>query len=256
MKLAKVRNIKWYGWKPDLPDSRDVYYKAALKSIDKLTIPGHVDLRPKMPSVQNQGSVGSCTGHAAVAIMEHNMIAQSRPYMSLSRLFAYYNARAVEGNAGVDSGATLRDMIKSLAKKGVCSEELWPYDISKLTVKPSKTAYRKAVQNQIRVYARLVDLSDMLLCLAAGFPFMFGFTVYSGFESSDVAETGVLKLPGSAEYPVGGHAVVAVGYDREMKHFLIRNSWGDDWGQRGYFTMPFDYLANRNLSDDFWTVRL
>lgn len=95
----------------------------------------------------------------------------------------------------------------------------------------------------------------MRACLASGFPFVFGFTVYDAFDTPAVAKSGVLNLPKAKERPLGGHAVMAVGYDDTVKRFTVRNSWGPDWGRKGYFTMPYDYLADRNLSDDFWTVR-
>lgn len=209
-----------------------------------------------MPPVQNQGAVGSCTAHAAVAALGHNEIVNKRPYIPQSRLYAYYTARRLEGTVAIDSGATLRDMIRGLAQNGICEETLWPYDTSKVTTAPGLCVRREARKHRIQVYTRLVDVDDMRSCLAAGFPFIFGFTVYEKFESDEVARTGVLNLPGPDERAVGGHAVCAVGYDQDADIFLIRNSWDDDWGQGGYFTMPTAYLANRDLSDDFWTIRL
>jgi len=84
---------------------------------------------------------------------------------------------------------------------------------------------------------------------------VFGFSVYESFESDAVAKSGVLDLPAPGEKQVGGHAVVGVGYDDATKRILVRNSWGPAWGQAGYFTMPYDYVNNRNLSDDFWSIR-
>ena len=96
----------------------------------------------------------------------------------------------------------------------------------------------------------------MRTCLAEGFPFVFGFTVYNGFESDAVAKSGVLNMPGPDERMVGGHAVMAVGYDNTQRRFIVRNSWDTDWGMKGYFTMPYDYLdLNSGLADDFWTIR-
>ena len=93
-------------------------------------------------------------------------------------------------------------------------------------------------------------------CLASGYPFVFGFTVYDGFESDAVAQTGILNMPASTEKTIGGHAVLAVGYSDPDQRFIVRNSWGAKWGQAGYFTMPYGYLMDENLSDDFWTIRL
>ena len=93
-------------------------------------------------------------------------------------------------------------------------------------------------------------------CLASGYPFVLGFTVYQSFESDTVAQTGHAPMPGPNEQTIGGHAVLAVGYDDSQNWFIIRNSWGTGWGMQGYFTLPYDYLTNDNLADDFWTIRL
>ena len=95
----------------------------------------------------------------------------------------------------------------------------------------------------------------MRICLAEGFPFVFGFTVYESFESQQVSKTGKVYMPKKNEKVLGGHAVLAVGYNDKDKRFTVRNSWGTGWGMKGYFTMPYDYLASRYLSDDFWTIR-
>ena len=93
-------------------------------------------------------------------------------------------------------------------------------------------------------------------CLASGFPFVFGFTVYESFESQEVAKTGMVPMPAAGESVLGGHAVLAVGYDDGHQRFIVRNSWGTGWGMQGYFTMPYAYLTERDLSSDFWTIRL
>ena len=96
----------------------------------------------------------------------------------------------------------------------------------------------------------------MKAVLAAGYPFVCGFTVYESFEGDDVAKTGIVPMPGSAEATLGGHAVMAVGYDDASQRFLVRNSWGTDWGMGGYFTIPYAYLTDSNLADDFWVIRV
>jgi C1A family cysteine protease len=172
-------------------------------------------------------------------------------------LFVYYNERMIEGTVNQDSGAFIRDGIKSLAKLGVCTEERWPYKINRFTKKPGLACYRSAKKHRILSYHRISTVDEMRSCLAEGFPFVFGFTVYEAFESAAVAKSGVLNMPGPKEKVMGGHAVMAVGYDNAARRFTIRNSWGTDWGQKGYFTMPYDYLdPAKNLADDFWTVRI
>jgi hypothetical protein len=161
------------------------------------------------------------------------MISQQVPFVSRSRLFAYFNARAAEGAEAGDNGATLRDMVSSLASNfGVCTEDIWPYDIAQVLTKPTAACYAAATPNKIRLYARLSTLNEMLLCLAAGFPFIFGFTVYEKFESEEVAQSGILSLPTLTEGMVGGHAVCAVGYDRLKNMLLVRNSWGPNGASR------------------------
>jgi C1A family cysteine protease len=179
----------------------------------------------------------------------------SDKYEDLSRLFIYYNEREMEGTVKEDSGAMLRDGIKSLVSYGVCSEDDWYYDISKYCVKPSLYCYESAINHRISVYMRLESLDEMLQCLANNYPFVFGFSVYNVFESEETANTGILSMPRSQDRLLGGHAVLAVGYDKDSKMILVRNSWGSSWGLGGYFWMPFEYLTNRDLSDDFWTIR-
>jgi C1A family cysteine protease len=156
-----------------------------------------------------------------------------------------------------DSGAMIRDGIKSVAAQGACQEPLWPYAAKKFKSKPAQRAYTDAAQHKVSSYQRVVrDVAQMKGCLAAGFPFVFGFTVYESFESEDVARTGQLPMPAPGEQVMGGHAVLAVGYDDAQSRFIIRNSWGPDWGMKGYFTMPYGYMTGRGLASDFWTIRL
>jgi C1A family cysteine protease len=144
-------------------------------------------------------------------------------------------------------------------KQGVCPESMWKYSAGKILFKrkPGANCYKEALKHQVLSYHRIVhDIDHMKGCLAEGFPFVFGFTVYDEFESDAVAKTGKLNLPGPKEEVQGGHAVMCVGYDDNTQRFLVRNSWGTDWGMKGYFTMPYEYLTNRNLADDFWTIRM
>ncbi len=242
-----------YGWVPDLPDHRDFMFAAAQPVPAQL--PPCVDLRSQCSPVEDQGKLGSCTGNAIVGALEFLEVKDKAPFVDLSRLFVYYNERVMEHTVKSDAGAQIRDGIKSVAKLGVCTEKKWPYIISKFAVKPTAACYKDALQHKITVYQRLQSVDEMRACVAEGYPFVFGFTVYESFESPEVAQTGVVQMPTKDEKVVGGHAVLGVGYDDNEKRFIVRNSWGVDWGQQGYFTMPYDYLGNRGLAADFWTVR-
>ncbi len=249
-----TRSSKWYGWLPDLPDHRDFFYSAIAPKL--ATLPPKVDMRSKCSPIEDQGRLGSCTANALVGALEFLELKDGAQFVDLSRLFVYYNERVIEDTVDQDSGAFIRDGIKSLAKQGVCPESEWPYRISKFRKKPSRTCYRTAKKHRILSYHRISAVDEMRSCLAEGFPFVFGFTVYDAFESAAVAKSGVLNMPGPKENVAGGHAVMAVGYDDAARRFVIRNSWGSDWGQKGYFTMPYDYLSpDNNLADDFWTIR-
>lgn len=257
-----------YGWAPDLPDHRDHVYAAPMEVVAAL--PPKADLRVGCPAVYDQGAIGSCTANAIAAAMEFDLKKQGLPEFVPSRLFIYYNERSMEGSVPLDRGAQIRDGIKSVVKQGACPETKWTYDdtpADKVThlwpanakprQKPPAAAYKEALKHQALSYQRLdQDLDQLRGCLASGYPFVFGFTVYASFESLAVKQTGVVSLPAAGEKVKGGHAVLAVGYDDSSKRFIVRNSWGDDWGQAGYFTMPYDYLLNNNLSDDFWTIRV
>jgi len=258
MKAIKKRNISWYGWRPDLPDHRDLIYIAARKTLQQL--PAKIDLRKNCPAVYDQGQLGSCTGNAIAGAIEFGLKKQNLSYDFMpSRLFIYYNERVIEGTVSIDNGAEIRNGIKTVNKQGVCAEAIWQYNdgTSQFKKKPAAKCYTEALKHQVLTYQRVDrSLNQMKACLAEGFPFVFGFTVYDAFESDTVAKSGVLNMPKPTEAVQGGHAVLCVGYDDKAKRFIIRNSWGNDWGQQGYFTMPYNYLLNSNLSDDFWTIRM
>lgn len=230
-----------YGWKKDVPDPRDFIYRQ--RAIHR---PTRIDLRPHFPACWDQGQLGSCTAFAltgAVAFL-HGFVG--------SQLWLYYKERVLEHSTKQDAGAEIRDGIKVLAKSGLPPEDAWPYDISKFAKRPPHKSYVEAKQDLISEYRRLSGLSDYLDCLASGSPFVIGITVYESFESEAVATSGVVPMPSAGEQTLGGHAICVVGYHDSV--FLVRNSWGTDWGMSGYFTIPFDYLANVTLASDAWTI--
>lgn len=266
------RKIARYGWKPDLPDFRDRQYKAPAPPAGGL--PPSTDMRAHCPAVYDQGQLGSCTANAIGGDFEFNQIKEKAPHIwRPSRLFIYYNEREMEGDVSQDAGAQIRDGIKSVATLGACSEDLWTYDDTstgpnpKFAQKPSQHAYDNASKHLVTSYESVAQsMVQIKGCLASGFPMVFGFTVYDSFESQQVASTGVLPMPASNESILGGHAVLAVGYDdaktvsnpdgtTSTGMVLVRNSWGATWGEAGYFWMPYDYISNSNLASDLWTIR-
>jgi len=241
---------KIHGWLPDIPDQRDYLY-SAIKP--KIKLKPKADLRRYCSLVEQQGKLGSCTACALVGNLEFLDNRPDATYTDVSRLFIYYNERALRGNEEYDSGASLRDGIKTLKKIGYCREDIWPYVIPRFDVKPPQSCYLEAGSHRIESYYRIHTLSEMFTCLAQGYPFVFGFAVYESFKSKQTERTGRVVMPKKGERSLGGHAVTAVGYNQKEKRFLVRNSWGIKWGRAGYFTMPYEYLET--LAADFWTIR-
>jgi len=242
------------GWKPQFPDYRDL--KLTLKADDVTSLPSKVDLRNLCPAVYDQGDLGSCTANSIAGAYEFEKMKQKQPYFIPSRLFIYYNERVLEGTVKTDSGAQLRDGIKTVVKQGVCPETEWPYT-KNFKSKPSSKCYKDAKKNEVTQYLAVTQTANQLKgCLALGYPYVFGFTVYSSFMTEQVAQTGIMPMPSADDSVEGGHAVMAVGYDDSKQVYIIRNSWGDGWGDKGYFYMPYAYMQNTNLCSDFWTIRM
>jgi len=246
-----------------MPDQRDIPFQTVFRVPRRL--PEKIDLRRACSAVEDQGDLGSCTAQALVGALEflelnavkiqNRQLKIANSFTDLSRLFVYYLERDYENTVDYDSGAYIRDGIKMLKKFGACRESLWPYDISKFACQPSKNCYTEAEKHQITSYQRLSTLAEMKSCLAMGLPFVGGFTCYESLMSDDVARTGDIPLPKDNESVVGGHAILFVGYDDKTGRAIIRNSWGESWGQKGYGALPYEYLKSRDLSDDFWCIQ-
>ena len=241
-----------YNWKRQPIDMRDYKVEEHFK-LTAAPLPVKTDLRDYMSAVEDQGQLGSCTGNAIVGALEYLENKQKLTFADLSRLFVYYNERVIEGTVSQDSGAIIRDGIKSLVTYGVCKETACPYNIKQFTHKPTKTAYKEAAKRKITTYASVAQTETGLkTVLASGYPIVFGFEVYDAFESAEVAKTGIVPMPSGQS--IGGHAVLIVGHDDTTRRFTVRNSWSADWGDKGYFYMPYDYVLDNRYSDDFWVV--
>jgi C1A family cysteine protease len=224
-------------------------------------LPKSVDWRSKCPPIFDQGQLGSCTANAINGAVGMILMKQKNYTTPMSRLFLYYNERLIEGTVNEDSGASLSDGIKSLMEKGVCHETLWPYsdDTKTFKKKPSDAAYKEALSyldlDDAKIAYVKQDANTIKSVLAKGTPIVFGFDVYSSFETTTVARSGIVPMPNtSKEAYLGGHAVMLVGYDDNDKTFLVRNSWGTGWGMAGYCKFPQAYVLSQNLSGDFWSI--
>jgi C1A family cysteine protease len=210
-----------------------------------------------MPAVYDQGQLGSCTANAVAAAIQFNMMDAGMTDVWIpSRLYIYYNARVKSGAPQiVDSGSVIRYAIQSVASEGDCPEDDWPYDENQVNAAPPEKAYDDAKEHKALLYYSVEqNLADMKACLTSGLPFVFGFSIYANFPRVVAPFTDAIKMPAGSK--VGDHAVLAVGYDDDDQLFICRNSWSDGWGDGGYFYMPYAYLLDDNLADDFWTISL
>jgi C1A family cysteine protease len=222
--------------KKDPRDHRDLFCKVANNS----NIKNKVDLREWCSPIEDQLHLGSCVGQAIVGAFEL-MINKSRRenFKDLSRLFVYYNARLLDGYVDEDVGAYVRDGIKAVHKWGVCIEERWPYLINKFADAPSAESYIDARSRLIDSYYRINSIDDIIASLSIGIPVVTGIQVFGDFDR--LGSDAVVPLPTYKDNILGGHAVTIVGYDNDRKYFICRNSFGEDWGDQGYFYMPYDY---------------
>jgi C1A family cysteine protease len=244
--------IRKFGWIPDTKDERDFQYLVSAEIRKLPQLPKQASVLDKCPKVYQQGDLGSCVGNAVGGAIEFIEPIQKITFGTPSRLFIYYNAREIEGTTKEDSGCMIRNAIKSVVNQGVCPETSWPYIISNFAIKPDDSCYQMALGSQVISYHRIgYVLSDLKSCIIEGFPFTVGIQVYENFPMD--TSTGLISMPqGQA---LGGHAVDVVGYDDISRMFVIRNSWGEEWGDNGYGYLPYDYLTNPSLASDFWTIR-
>lgn len=172
-----------------------------------------------------------------------------------SRLFLYYFERVLEGTVQSDSGATLTDSVKAMQGHGIPLEIDWPYQPNKFAMTPPRQLLlRAAPQSKISAQAVIQILDDILQILANNWPLIFGISVYDSFMTPQVEQTGIVPMPGPNENLLGGHAIMACGYDTAAKTLLCRNSWGSSWGKKGYFTLPLAYVLDSDLASDFWAI--
>lgn len=214
-----------------------------------------VNLKKSLPFVYDQGSIGSCTANSTASMYSWVVLNSNGTVEIPSRLFLYYNTRKLQGTISFDSGATLRDTMKSLQKDGICAETSWAYLYENLFKTPPPNCYDEASFHQALSYASVpISLINMKNVLQSR-PFVLGILVYSSFFTPSVSKTGQIPFPNmTKEKLLGGHAILVLGYDDRRKAFYCRNSWGQSWGLKGDFYLPYSYATNRKLAFDAWVL--
>jgi C1A family cysteine protease len=251
------RNYK-YGWKKDSPDLRDYIFKASLPMIGDYY---PVDLRADCPPVLNQLNLASCTAFATTTMVQFVRNKQKLDNWQPSPLFTYYTTRQLENTTATDSGAQVRNALKSAVNYGVVQENLWAYNPNKAFKQPDESIYSEGLKHQTLEYHRIADgfINYMRHCLYEGYPFTFGLMLYDSFNSDETIKSGLVKKPDfENERILGGHCMLCVGWkmiNNEI-HFIVQNSWGTKWGDNGYCYIPESYMHNKYNAFDFWTIRL
>jgi len=237
------------GWIKQPDDARDVPYTMRMEG---KKLPVKMDLLAKMPPVFDQGNLGSCTANAGAAALY--AVATPNKFAPVpSRLYLYYYIRDLIHQISNDSGGYIRDIFKAANRNGCASESVWPYDIYKFAVTPSSQAKTEAAQHPALKYEAVPqDINAAKDCLASGFPICFGMTLLSNFMK--IGKNGKMPMPAGVE--LGGHATCIIGYDNRRKAFLVRNSWGADWGWNGNYWLPYSIFESTDYCDDFWTCKL
>jgi len=244
-----------YGWVKDNRDNRDVVLRTP--RVEDKKLPEKVDIRDKCPKITDQGKLGSCVAHGVATAISVNLKTNGFEGFNPSKLFLYYNGRILEGTVEIDAGMQIRNCVKGANRFGVCDENLWPYLEEKFNVFPNKVSFETAKKNRPFVYNRVIQEGQSIKeFLAHNIPIVCGMVVYDTLESGEASKTGVVHLPEPKEKSLGGHCIVLVGYDDTTKFFICRNSWGESWGDNGYFYLPYDYVLNPRLAMDFWSVRV
>ena len=234
-------------------DIRDYVISSFLR-IDAL-LPEY-DYTTKMTPVRNQGNEGSCVGFAMVAgVKEYQEQTDYSKFINLSPRFLYENAKAISGHK---EGTTLKAAMDVASKIGVCEEKYWPY-IAQNAGKPAPEAYPDALKYKVATYARITNLTELKGAICFIGPSLIGVKVYKGMVSDECKKTGIVPNPSWFHSVLGGHALCAVGYNDKSPYFKkdghvkCKNSWGSDFGDKGYIYLSYTYIKKYML-DAFSSV--
>jgi C1A family cysteine protease len=214
--------------------------------------PRFVDLRNFMSPVENQMTLKSCSANAVVSSYEYFVNRATNEFKDFSRLFVYYNARSKSGSNDQDTGSAIYHCIESIMHddSGLCIESTWPYNENSVNSKPANKAYEEAKKFQVLESCIVeTDVETMKGCLADGYPFIFGLKLFNSFQN--VGSKGIVPMPMADEVSHenhGLHAMLCVGYSDTERFFIVKNSWGTEWGDNGYCYIPYDYLSNKELN--------
>lgn len=243
---------RFYGCLEDDIDERDWPYKSIIRG----RLPCRVDLRKCCSPVEDQGPIGSCVAHGIVGNLEERLIHCQVKYEDLSRLYMYYVARYLQNETQIDSGCSIRTALKALKKYGCCAERLWEYKPDLFRIKPPQECYEDAKRYCNVAYYRVDSLKAVKKALAQGDPIIMGATLFDSFESDVVEHSGIVPMPKDGENEVGRHCMLIVGFMDATEQFIVRNSWGNKWGLKGYCMMPYKYIGNRELVSDLWVLKI
>lgn len=230
-------------------DDRDLIYERSSTDIKPF-----INLTEYASAVDDQYLLGSCVSTSIVNAYELLVIKEKvEPFTNLSRLFLYYNIRKIYGNIDENTGASIRDGIKTVKQYGLCDESCWPYDVEKFAVQPPEICYTAALHRSIKKYYALTNIGDCLDALSLGFPLVIGLQIYNNFLTID-STNNILTNPTYPSTPLGGHAMCIIGYDLQKNLFLAKNSFGTNWGDKGYCWITFDYIQINAF--DIWMFEI
>lgn len=241
-----------YGCNNDCKDKRDFQYTPQ----KEICLERIFTLCKKMPPILNQGKLGSCAINSICNVIRYCEMIEDKDYSKqLSSLFVYYNVRNMEGNVNEDSGAQIRNVLKSINTHGACYEKTWPNNITQFAEKPTPSCYKEGKDHRTIRYERITqDITHIKYAIQSGFPVVFGLSVFESIEQKSVIKFGIIPFPLNGSKKIGNHCAICCGWDDSRRLFTIMNSWGTNWGDNGYGYISYDYLSNPNFARDFWKI--